>query len=104
MKAARGWKRKKSIAAGRPGKRERIASRYRAVTRPRSSPAAAPTRLIATLSSTICCTTCAREMPIARSTAISPRRSFTDTVTSVVTSRKPTIRLTAPRITDSCRK
>jgi len=35
---------------------------------------------------------------MARITAISPTRSFTDTVTSVVTSRKPTTRLTAPRM------
>ena len=83
---------------------ERIPLRYLAVTSPSAKPSNAPTMLITTPSATICSTTCVRETPIARMTAISPARSFTDTVTSVVTSRNPTSRLTLPRMIASWRK
>jgi len=102
--AATGSNRKKSKADGSPGKVARIPLSQRAVTRPSPRPATAPTTESATPSSITCATIRPRAMPMARITAISPRRSFTETVTSVVTRRKPTASETDARMKASCRK
>ena len=63
-----------------------------------------PTMASTTLSAVRSPTTLRRATPIARTAAITPSRSLTDTAVIVPISSTATNRLTLPRITATCRK